>query len=42
MGLKKHGVGQVLPDEQDLSKTAGSENWTDADEEELAEENIKE
>lgn len=38
MGLKKHGVGEILPDEEDLHKTADAV-WTDEDQEALDKEN---
>lgn len=37
MGLVKHGVGEVLPD-ADTQKTAAKGEWTDKDEQELAQE----
>jgi DNA primase len=37
MGLTKHGAGEILPEDGDNQKTAAA-NWTEEDQEELAEE----
>jgi len=41
VGLRKHGVGEILPDEEDdLTKTAASDGeWTAEDQAELEAEN---
>lgn len=38
VGLVKHGSGEVLPEPEDNQKTA-SQNWTEQDAKELADEN---
>lgn len=38
MGLIKHGVGDILPDEEDLTKEA-AKDWTDEDQAALDAEN---
>lgn len=38
MALKKHGTGQILPDEEDQQKTASQDNWDPKDERELSDE----
>jgi hypothetical protein len=40
MGLRKHGIGEVLPDDEDLQKTADAV-WTEEDQAALDEENSK-
>lgn len=37
MGIVKHGVGDILPEDKDQQKTAKA-NWSEVDAEELAEE----
>lgn len=37
MGITKHGVGDILPEDGDNQKTAAT-NWTDKDQAELDEE----
>lgn len=39
MSFKKFGTGKVTETEGTLSKTAGAQEWTKKDDEELAEEN---
>lgn len=42
MGLRKHGVGQVLPEEgEPVQKTANQQDWSEEDEQDLEQE-IKE
>jgi hypothetical protein len=38
MGLRKHGIGEILPDEEDLQKEAKTE-WTEDDQAALDAEN---
>lgn len=39
MGIRKHGVGEVLPDQTDLAKQASSQQeWSEQDEQDLHEE----
>lgn len=40
MGFRKFGEGEVLPEEDDLAKTA-SQEWTEEDQRELDEENAR-
>jgi hypothetical protein len=39
MGFKKHGVGEILPDAGDVTKTANKAGFDQDDEDELAAEN---
>ena len=40
MGLRKHGIGEILTDDEDLQKEATAE-WTPEDQAELEDENSK-
>jgi hypothetical protein len=41
VSLRKHGTGEILPDEEDLQKEASTEEWTEEDQAALDEENEK-
>lgn len=40
MTLRKHGAGEIMPEEDDQSKTAAA-NWTEDDRAALAQENTE-
>jgi hypothetical protein len=38
MSIRKHGTGQVLPEDQEQPKTASAQQWDEEDEKALDEE----